>query len=85
MREAIIEQALKEAGTRFVTVTFLTKAGVERKINGLLKPLSHIKGEPKATDAEYTPIWSPRIGWRSFKTSRVVCIKAEKLTIMKGA
>lgn len=84
MREVVIEQALKEAGTRFVTVTFLTKGGVERKVNGLLKPLSHIKGEPKKLGEGYTPIWSPRVGWRSFKTSNVICIKAEKLTIVKG-
>lgn len=84
MREAIIKQALKEAGTRFVTVTFLTKKGVERKVNGLLKPLSHIKGAPKMVGNGYTPIWSPRIGWRCFKTSNVICVKAEKLTIVKG-
>lgn len=81
----IVELALKAAGTQFVTVSFLTKEGKERKINGLLRPASHLKGGTSpSVEAGYTPIWSPRIGWRCFKTSSVTQVKTAHATISKG-
>lgn len=79
--KTIVEATLKAAGTQFVTVTFLTKTGKERTVNGLLiKP-----DEPSpAVDLGYTLIWSPRIGWRCFKTSSVISVKAGKAIITKG-
>ena len=85
MREEIIKDALHLAGTRFVTVTFLTKEGKERKVNGLLRPLSKMKGGTNpSVEAGYTPIWSPRFGWRCFKTSKVTKVSTDKTLILKG-
>lgn len=77
----IVETVLKEVKTQFVTVTFLTKKGKERTINGMLIPAD---GPSSAVEAGYTLIWSPRIGWRCFKTSSVISIKAGKAIITKG-
>ena len=70
-----VHNKLKAKGTKFVSVRFIKKNGEERKMSGLLKPLSHIKGTGRATPDHLVAIWSPREGWRSFDIERVVSVK----------
>lgn len=73
-----VQEELKKVGTKFVTITFLTKTLEERKVNGLLKPLSKIKGTGKAPTG-FVPIWSPRTGWACFKLEHVIAINGKEI------
>ena len=66
-----VKATVAAKGTKFATVTFLKKDGTERRINGLFRPASHIKGTGRATPEHLVAIWSPRDGWRSFDVGRV--------------
>lgn len=57
--EHIVLDTLSKKGTRFLTVTFEKRDGTVRTKNGLLKPLSQIKGTGRPTPKGYTAIWSP--------------------------
>lgn len=70
-----VRAAVAAKGTKFATVTFLKRDGTERRINGLFRPASHIKGTGRGTPAHLVAIWSPRDGWRSFDIGRVTAIK----------
>ena len=70
-----VRTRVRAKGTKFATVTFLKKDGTERRINGLFRPASHIKGTGRGTPAHLVAIWSPRDGWRSFDIGRVLDVK----------
>lgn len=70
-----VRTKVKAKGTRFATVTFLKKDGTERRINGLFRPASHIKGTGRQTPDHLVAIWSPRDGWRSFDIGRVLDVR----------
>lgn len=70
-----VRQTLAARGTRFVTVEFEKLDGTPRRINGLLRPLSRMKGSSRRRPEHLVPIWSPRDGWRSFDVNRVLAIR----------
>lgn len=70
-----VHSKLKAKCTKFVSVRFIKKNGEERKMSGLPKPLSHVKGTGRVTPDHLVAIWSPREGWRSFDVSRVVEVR----------
>lgn len=70
-----VRTKVKAKGTKFATVTFLKKDGTERRINGLFRPASHIKGTGRQTPDHLVTIWSPRDGWRSFDIGRVLDVR----------
>jgi len=70
-----VRHRVRAKGTRFATVTFLKKDGTERRINGLFRPTSHIKGTGRGTPDHLVAIWSPRDGWRSFDIGRVLDVR----------
>lgn len=82
--------AHKMAATgQFCTVTFVTKAGEIRKLNGRANVSKYIKGTGKRSDAtaeKYLLIWT-RKGSRKFDAarnvdrSRIISIKAHGVTM----
>jgi hypothetical protein len=89
----IVRSALALADTRFVTIEFIKKDGSIRTINGLLKTKAHLANTHRSAAARQriaqsglVPIWSPREGWKSFRPSSVVSIRAEGMDLtVKGA
>lgn len=69
--------AAKANRGHFATVVFTKKDGTIRHLNGLFRPVSHIKGTmPDRKKPENTiPIWSPRDGWRSFRIDSVMEVR----------
>jgi hypothetical protein len=68
----------KKAKGQFVTVTFRKiGTGEERKINGLLRPISKIKGTGTAKTSRkvYNIYGIKEKGWRSFRISQIINVK----------
>lgn len=85
---AKIAHAMASTG-QFCTVTFVTKAGEVRKINGRSNVVKYLKGTGKRTEEtaeKYLLIWT-RKGSRRFDAarnvdrSRIVSIKAHGVTM----
>lgn len=71
-----VVSTVRGKGTRFMTVVFQKKDGTIRKVNGLTKPLSHIKGTGRPTPKGYIAIYSPNeTKWSMFRTDHVLEIK----------
>lgn len=70
-----VRSKIKAKKTKFVSVRFIKKDGTERRINGLFRPASHIKGTGRGTPDHLVAIWSPRDGWRSFDIGRVLDVR----------
>jgi hypothetical protein len=87
---ALVRLALANAGTEFVTVEFIKKDGTLRKINGLLRPASHIVGDTDASERTSAalakhgniPIYSMADrGWKCFHEARVVAVRTRNSQI----
>ena len=73
----LIQAILREAGSQFVSITFIKKDGSLRQLTGNLKDHNDVKGTGTPTsDPHIVRIReSSKQQWRSFDTRRVVAIK----------
>lgn len=96
LKPATVEKIKADAGSEFVTVTFLKVNGEERTMNGQFNTGVHTVGGDAGAAASarnkaagLIPLWVPaeargqngKAGWRSFKKDRVISIRAMGATI----
>jgi hypothetical protein len=76
MNPTEVRAKLDAKNTKFVSVRFIKKNGEERKMSGLLKPHSKIKGTGRGTPAGYIAIYSPNEEkWGMFSVDKVLEVR----------
>ena len=76
MNPAEVRAKLSAKNTKFVSVRFIKKNGEERKMSGLLKPHSKIKGTGRPVPTGYIAIYSPNEKkWGMFAQDKVLEVR----------